>query len=185
MSFIHKPRGRRIHTRNIEVSTYEYDEKRLVVEGSLTDHSFQEYHLETGKKRLPGVIHGMVICMLVAISTLEIEDIDVEMPTIPREECAKTRESLLPVRGLKIIPGFTLKIRELIGGTKGCAHLTALLSSMAGAAVQGWGVYQLQNPIDFESKRAAMFQALVNTCRTWREDGPLVKEYQRLLHRTQ
>ena len=185
MSFTRSPGARKIHTRCVEVSTYEHDETHLIVEGSLIDRGFQEYHLETGEKRYPGIIHGMIIRLLVDISTLTIDDVDVEMPTIPRDECAETKVSLDPVKGLTITSGFTLKIKELIGGTKGCAHLTALLSSMAGAAVQGWGVYQLQNPGDAESKRVAMFQAIVNTCRTWREDGPLVKEFRRLHGRAQ
>jgi len=53
MNLFGKPKGKKYHTRTIEVNTYEYDEQRLVVEGCLADQRLQEYHLATGEKRLP------------------------------------------------------------------------------------------------------------------------------------
>jgi hypothetical protein len=79
MSLFEKPRGKKYHTRTIEINTYEYDEQRLVVEGCLADHRLQEYHLATGEERPPGLLHQMIIHMLVNKTTLEIEDLHVEM----------------------------------------------------------------------------------------------------------
>lgn len=38
MNFFGKPEGRKIHTRDIKLSTYEYDNERLVIEGSRWIH---------------------------------------------------------------------------------------------------------------------------------------------------
>jgi hypothetical protein len=177
MGTMTKEKGNKVHTRSIEINTYEHDDQHLVVEGCLMDKRTGEYFLISGEKRPPGMIHHMVIHMLVNISTLTIEDIEAEMPTVPREECLETIESLAPVKGMRIASGFTLKVKELIGGIKGCSHLQALLISMAPAAIQGFGAYQSQKPSGYGSNLPLIIRFLINTCRPWRENGPLVKQH--------
>jgi hypothetical protein len=171
MSLFGKPRGKKYHTRTIEVNTYEYDDQRLVLEGCLTDHRFQEYHSAKGEKRSPGILHQMIIHLLVKKETLEIEDLHVEMPVVPREECLETINSLMPAKGLKITGGFTSKIKALVGNGKGCQHLVALLTSMGSSSIQGYAAYKLQGSPKFISDMIGM---LVDTCWAWRAEGPMV-----------
>jgi hypothetical protein len=172
MSLFGKPKGKKYHTRTIEVDTYEYDEQRLVVAGCLTDHRWQAFHLATGEKRSPGILHQMIIHLLVSKKTLEIEDLHVEMPAVPREECLETINSLATVKGLRITGGFTAKVKALVGNGKGCNHLVALLTSMGSSAIQGYAAYRLQKSSGFITDMLSM---LTNTCWTWREGGPLIK----------
>ncbi|MCX5852535.1 MAG: DUF2889 domain-containing protein [Deltaproteobacteria bacterium] len=172
-----KSKGKRIHTRTIELNTYEYDDQRLVIEGSLTEKRLYEYHLATGEKKPAGIIHHMIIRWLVNMSTFIIEDIEVEMPAIPHKECLETITSLAPIKGMRIAGGFTLKAKELVGGVRGCSHLMALLISMAPAAVQGYATYHSQKPAGFGPLMTEVLQFLVNSCRPWREGGPLIKKY--------
>jgi hypothetical protein len=171
MDLFGKPKGKKYYTRAIEVNTYEYDEQRLVVEGCLTDHRLQEFYLATGEKRSPGILHQMIIHLLVNKTTLEIEDLHVEMPAVPREECLETSNSLETVKGLKITSGFTSRVKTLVGSGKGCQHLLALLTSMGSSAIQGYAAYKLQESPRFISD---MIPMLVNTCWTWRAEGPLI-----------
>ena len=171
MDLFGKPKGKKYHTRTIEVNTYEYDEQRLVVEGCLTDHRLQEFYLATGEKRSPGILHQMIIHLLVNKTTLEIEDLHVEMPAVPREECLETSNSLETVKVLKITSGFTSRVKTLVGSGKGCQHLLALLTSMGSSAIQGYAAYKLQESPRFISD---MIPMLVNTCWTWRAEGPLI-----------
>jgi hypothetical protein len=171
MNFFEKPAGKKYHTRTIEVNTYEYDEQRLVVEGCLTDHRLQEYYKVTGEKRPPGILHQMIIHLLVGKTTLEIEDIHVEMPAVPNAECPKTINSLEHVRGLRIAGGFTLKVKALVGRGRGCSHLVALLTAMGSSAIQGYAAHKLQGPAGFTPD---MIQMLTDTCWAWRADGPLI-----------
>ncbi|MGD0275257.1 MAG: DUF2889 domain-containing protein [Syntrophales bacterium] len=177
MNIPEKTKSDKIHTRSIEINTYEYNDQHLLVEGSLTDRRTNEYFLITGEKEPPGIIHHMVIRMLVNISTLTIDDIEVEMPTVPRGECLETINCLAPVRGMRIASGFTLKVKELVGGIKGCSHLLALLTSMAPAAIQGYGAYQSQKPAGYGPNLPLIIKFLINTCWPWREDSPLVKQH--------
>jgi hypothetical protein len=171
MSLFGKPHGKKYHTRTIEVNTYEYDEERIVVEGCLTDHRLQEFHLATGEKRSAGILHQMIIHLLVNKTSLEIEDLHVEMPAVPREECLETINSLEPIKGLRISRGFTSRVRALVGSGKGCNHLVALLTSMGSSTIQGYAAYKLQESPRFISD---MINMLVDTCWTWRGEGSLM-----------
>ena len=171
MSFFEKPNGKKYHTRTIEVNTYEYDEQRLVVEGCLTDHRLQEYHLATGEKRSPGLLHQMIIHMLVNKTTLEIEDLHVDMPAVPRDECLETINSMDAVKGLRIARGFTSRVKALVGSGEGCNHLVALITSMGSSTIQGYAAYKMQDSPRFISDMTHMLE---NTCWTWRKEGPLM-----------
>jgi hypothetical protein len=113
----------------------------------------------------------MTIHLLVNKTTLEIEDLHVEMHAVPREECLETSNSLETVKGLKITSGFTSRVKTLVGSGKGCQHLLALLTSMGSSAIQGYAAYKLQESPRFISD---MIPMLVNTCWTWRAEGPLI-----------
>lgn len=172
MSLLGKPKGKKYHTRAIEVNTYEYDEQRLAIEGCLTDHRFQEYHRATGEKRSPGIVHQMIIHLLINTTTLEIEDLHVEMPVVPFEECLETISSLEPVKGLRIIRGFMSKVKTLVGSGNGCQHLLELLTAMGPSTVQGYAAY---NDHKFPSFILDKINMLVNTCWTWRAEGSFMK----------
>lgn len=168
-------KGKKIHTRNIEPTTYDYDGQRIIVEGFLKDDRFQESSLVTGEKYPSGVIHHMSIRLLVNCSNLVIEDIDVDLISVPREVCRETLECLAPVRGMIITRGFTAKVKKIAGGKRGCTHLVELLLAMAPAAIQGFAAYQVQKPSGPDKEHLNMMKMyLVNTCYVWREDGPLI-----------
>lgn len=165
----------KLHARNIEVTTYDFDGQRIIVEGFLKDDRFHESNLVTGEKFPPGVIHHMSIRLMVNCSNLVIEDIDIDLISVPREVCRETLECLAPIRGLTITRGFTSKVKKIAGGVKGCTHLVELLLSMAPAAIQGFAAYQAQKPSGLEKDQLNMMSMyLVNTCHAWRENGPLI-----------
>ena len=183
MQSIWKSKGEKLHSRKIEVTTYDYDEQRMIVEGSLKDDRFQESHAITGEKFPSGVIHHMAIRLLVNCSTLLIENIDVDLISVPREVCRETIDCLAPIKGLTITKGFTAKVKKLAGGKRGCTHLVELILAMAPAAIQGYATYQSRKQAVFDPDRAKMIlQFLVNTCHVWREDGPFVEMFKKKLN---
>lgn len=183
MLSIGKSKGKELHARNIQVTTYDYDDQKIIVEGFLKDDRFQESYMMTGEKLPGGVIHHMSIRLLVNCSSLLIEDIDVDLISVPRESCRETINCLAPIKGLIITKGFTAKVKTLIGGKKGCAHLMELLLAMAPAAIQGYAAHQSKRPAVFDSDRAKIIlQFLVNTCHVWREGGPFVEKFKTMLN---
>lgn len=176
MQAIWNTKGEKLHTRNIEISTYEYDGERIIVDGVLKDDRFQDTYALTGETFPRGVIHHMCIRLLVNCSNLLIEDIDVDLTAVPREFCRETTECLAPVKGLTITRGFTSKVKKLAGGSKGCIHLLELLLAMAPAVFQGVAAHQSRKPSGVDSEHAKLIlKYLINTCHAWREDGPFVE----------
>lgn len=179
--------GTKAHERRITVSTFEAGRDFVIVEGRLVDDRLNEYHLVTGEKRPPGEIHHMVVRLLVDATAFTIEDVEVELVRTPREECRELRESLEVIRGERIARGFSRRMRDLLGGTRGCTHLLTLLLDMGPAALQGIFSSRARNPIDAVSMlgdptRTEFFLAtLLDTCRVWRKDGPAMKRLRRLI----
>ena len=181
-----KSKKEKIHRRNIEVTTYEYDGQRIIVEGFLLDERFHESRIVTGEKFPPGVIHHMAIRLLINCSSFVIEDIDADLISVPRDFCREVLECLAPIKGMVLTKGFTAKAKKLVGGSKGCTHLLELLLAMAPAAVQGYGSYQEKKPEVFDPAYEKMaLQFFINTCHAWREGGPIVEKLKKRLNMKQ
>ena len=115
----------KIHTRHIQCATYKCSPDTFIVEGVLKDDRLAESYGPFGKLRPPGTVHHMIIRMQVKGPELVIEDIEVEMPTLPNEFCIETIKCLEPIKGMRIASGFTSRVKNLVGGVKGCVHLVA------------------------------------------------------------
>lgn len=177
-----KTKGEKIHSRTIEINTYKHDGRRILVEGFLKDERIQESYALSGDTFPAGIIHHMAIRLLVNCSDLLIEDIDVDLLTVPREPCRETINSLAAIKGLTITKGFTSKVKKFAGRNKGCIHLVELILAMAPAVFQGAAAHQFQKTSGFDSDQAVkVFQSVVNTCHAWREDGPLVEMFKKKL----
>ena len=67
-----------------------------------------------------------------------------------------------------------MKAKKVIGGTKGCAHLTSLVIAMGESAVQGyWTAYGMERGrVGLPEQTLKKF---INTRHLWKEDGPIIK----------
>lgn len=177
MSIMEKALGDKIHTRQISLATYPADNGGIIVEGSLKDDRSVGVYVATGEKKPPGTIHHMVVRLLIGQPGLTIQEIEVDMLTVPREQCFETEESMQRLKGMQIKSGFTAKVKELIGGNKGCAHLTELVTSMAQEVVQGYYTFVAQHSsVSTSEKSKKGFSSFItDTCYVWRKDGPVIK----------
>ena len=73
----------KIHTRKFDIAIYEGSDDSIIVEGILKDDRLMESYRLTGECMPPGTIHHMIIRIEVRGPHLVIEDIEVEMPTVP------------------------------------------------------------------------------------------------------
>lgn len=167
-----------LHSRNIHIDSYIYDQDAIALEGRLTDDRRNQVHNLFGEARPPGTVHDLVIRMIVRGPKLLIEDLEVEMLTVPNPDCREALASLLPLKGESITAGFTAKVHRLVGGIKGCAHLVALSRAMASAAVQGaWAALSSRPPAERKLNKRHL-RSVINTCHLWRSDGPLIQKAQ-------
>ena len=180
-------RKEKIHTRGMHMTTYAVDAETVLVEGVLRDERVRSaFSLAAGGKMLPpGVVHHMTIRILVRGPDLRIEGVDVEMSTVPTEDCRETRQTLQALVGRRIEPGFSEWVKKTLGGPRGCAHLNVLLLAMASAAVQGFWAHRAGRPVAMEEVEEAILDPryLLDTCWLWRRDGPRVRDLGRKLGR--
>jgi len=173
-----------IHNRNMDILTYTCeDESSIIVEGRLKDDRLVDYYIVDGDQNPPGTIHQMVIRMLVKGPALNISDIEAEILDAPREQCPEIACSVEKIKGMNIAPGMTEKVKKILGGVNGCAHLTHLLLTMASAAVQGYWTNRAQHPIPKPKPDDPIIQFLLDTCHVWRKDGPLVEKMKLLIEK--
>jgi len=174
MNLVGQCKDRKIHSRSIEISTYEYDEEHIVVEGILKDDLLIPIYV-SGKEKQPHSPHHMMIQLLIECSSLTIKDINVEMPTIPYEWCNETSGSLDPIKGLKIAPGFTSKVKKILRESKRCLHLTTLLLAIVSTVMQGYWTYNARKPSSGGVPSEMIDHYLIDTCWVWRINGPRIK----------
>lgn len=176
-------KGAPVHERRLELRTYPLDNDQLIVEGWLKDDRLiQGYHLN-GKLREPGAVHRMCVRMLIGGWPVTILDAEAEMPQTPHELCPTTLDSVKKIIGLQIVSGYSEKVSHLIGGVRGCNHMTHLIVVMGTAALHGyWTHYSRErHPIPRSLDEFMGLSSLVNSCALWGEDGPIMQEIRTVL----
>jgi len=162
-----------VHTREISMRTFNLGGHYIVVEGRLVDHRYQPRRIKTSEES--ELVHHMVIQLKVKGPRMLIEQAEAKMPHHPREKCPEMLPWIRNLEGLEIAPGYSMKVKKVIGGTKGCAHLTSLIIAMGESAVQGyWSAYGMERRK--MGLREQTIKKFINTCHLWKEDGPIVKE---------
>jgi hypothetical protein len=163
---------RLVHTRDISMRTSDLGNHYILVEGSLVDHGYRLRQTEVPKE--PELVHHMVMQLKVKGPEMLIERAEATMPHHPREECPEVLPWIRNLEGLEIAPGYTMKVKKVIGGIRGCAHLTSLVIAMGESAVQGyWAAYGAER--SKTGLREQTIKKFINTCYLWKEDGPIIK----------
>lgn len=110
-----------------------------------------------------------------------ITEITATMPAVPLEEC---REALCAVEGLRgeaIKPGFSDRVKALVGSRWGCTHLASLIMNMGNVSVQGRAAFVRKNFNEAQAAQRLEENAgqlgLLDSCVCWREDGPVVRRW--------
>ncbi len=170
----------RVHSRNISIDCYETEEGNLFVEASLADERYVPFFLYTGNRvHEPGVIHGMRARMTLRVPDLLILDAESDMPTVPVDECVEARDTIRRLVGMRIRSGFTNEVREKLGKTAGCQHLTNLVMTMSSGAVQGlWTILSRLREGGEPPRRHLDPTLLLDSCWLWRSNGPLAERLQ-------
>ena len=102
----------------------------------------------------------------------------------PHNICHEVLDNYQCLVGLRIGPGWNRKVKELLGGIKGCTHLVELLGPMATVAFQTTAsdtAKKMARKIDpslypEQQTESAQKPFVLNSCHTWNSDGPAVEE---------
>lgn len=171
-----------IHERRITIKTQETGENRIRIEGTLTDERFCHSFLYSIMNFIkPGRVHRIIVMMELTLPDLMIEKAEAKMQTVPVGMCREAGDVVTQLIGLRMTRGFTNRIREIMGGRKGCLHMTNLILSMSAAAMQGSYAYYTRVREDGRIKSPDFDGSIIlNSCHIWREGGPFASRLEEM-----
>jgi hypothetical protein len=172
-----------VHERKMDFRTYPLEDGRLIVEGWLRDEQLVPGYYWDGNARPERVVHSMGARLLVEGWPPAILEVEAEMDVIPHEACPTAMESVKEIIGLSISSGYSEEIRRRLGGPKGCAHLTHLITALGPAVLHGYWTQKSRTPpqVPKSLDEIAGLSILINSCRLWSEDGPFLRKIKETL----
>ncbi|MEZ5375684.1 MAG: DUF2889 domain-containing protein [Acidimicrobiales bacterium] len=176
-----EPTGTLIHDRTYDVAAYREGPDRLRLRGKVHDQKSPGIYIEDDPDPLS--VHQMEVDLLLDFPAMTILEVAVEMQTTPHRGCTAIEPDYQQLVGMSIARGFARKVKDTLGGPKGCTHIGALLQAMAPVAIQSsWSMRSLAVredpsavPVSFtadDRMRAMAFN--LNTCHIWDEEGEQV-----------
>ena len=178
------PTRRHVHTRSIRAEVYARDDGLWDVEAELVDTKAKDVRLPTGLRRVGEPIHHMRL--VVTIDTqFEVVGAEAHSLSVPYPGfCGAIEPDYRRLVGLNLMKGFRRAVRERLGGTAGCTHMTELTDVLPTAVVQGFAgeVLKTRDTADAASSSSSSpegdqkpFQ--LDRCHALRTDGPAVAEF--------
>ncbi|HET6264270.1 MAG TPA: DUF2889 domain-containing protein [Usitatibacter sp.] len=135
-----------LHRRSIEIQGYKREDGLYDVEGHLVDTKPYDFKLAAGLRPAGEPIHDMWLRITVD-RNLNIVDAAAAMDGMPYVDyCGTIVPAYRQLVGLAIRPGYHQRVKELLGGVRGCSHITELAGALATAAFQTMAGQRLQDP---------------------------------------
>ena len=125
-----------LHTRTIELRGFRRADGLYDIEGHLVDTKPFDFKLAAGLRPAGEPIHDMWLRITVD-RELVIVDAAASTDAMPYVgDCDQITPAYMKLVGLAIRPGYTQRVKELLGGVRGCTHITELAGALATAAFQ-------------------------------------------------
>lgn len=174
-----------VHTRRYETRVYQVSAEELLVRAAVSDTKPPGLYIQGDPEPLE--IHQMQVELRVAYPGLVITAARVVFETHPHTDCPLIANSYARLVGLSITRGFSARVRELFGGSRGCTHTNALLQAMAPAVVQSVWSLAVRHGTTMGGRRSELTPAEreqriagnLNTCHVWAADGVHVDKLRR------
>ncbi len=180
---------RKIHTREICCEAFFREDGLWDIEGRIVDSKTYDFANRDrgGTIKAGEALHDMSLRITVD-EQLQIHHAEAVTDASPFNICPEIADSYAKLVGLRIGSGWRQQLRERVGGTAGCTHLTDLLAPMATTAVQAMKSGSRKALDTQSSKRqppkqpprrdtAAGASKIINRCYALSESGPVVREF--------
>ncbi len=177
------PKSRQhLHSRKIEMEGYYRDDGLFDFEARLVDTKTYTYEApRTGLVGSGYPVHDMSLRLGVD-HTLTVREVEAVMNVQPYQVCSNVLGNFQKLVGLQMGPGWSKRVRKVIGGVNGCTHIGDLLGPLATVAFQTMGgdyVEDLMAKHRSEEELACEEEAMplmINGCHAWDISGEIVKE---------
>lgn len=170
-----------LHERRLTIDGFEREDGLYDLEGRIVDTKTYAYDSDWHGRVEPGTpVHDMSIRLTIdnRMKVHGVETVTDRSPFPPCHEAAVNYEALV---GLTIGPGWTRALRQRVGGTAGCTHITELLSQVATVAFQTMVKKRQEQSrkrtVDGVSDQSRARPMMIGACHAFAVDGPVVKRY--------
>jgi hypothetical protein len=124
------------HTRRVRYEGYKRVDGLWDIEAHLLDTKNHDFQLKTGVRRAGQAVHDMWLRVTIDKS-FTILDAQASMDAVPYPGgCETIPPAYKKLIGLNLVRGFRKRVWEVLGGIKGCTHLTEMLNGLPTAAIQ-------------------------------------------------
>lgn len=166
-----------LHNRQVHCEGYIRDDGLIEIEAYMVDTKPFDFPNKDrgGFIRAGEALHG-ISARITFDDTMKIVHAEATLDYTPYDYCKIIAPVFNQLVGVVIGTGWRGRIREVMGGIKGCTHLTELLGPMATTAYQT--MVSVKNPnTDHDSTNLGIRQAprFINTCHSHAKDSPVVK----------
>ena len=159
------------HTRRVRYEGYKRADGLWDIEGHLTDIKNHDYRLKTGVRRAGQPVHSMWLRLTIDRG-FNIVDALASSEAVPYPGgCEGAAPAYRALVGLNLLKDFRRKARELLGGVRGCTHLTEMLGGMPTAAIQSFAGEMKEEQDDgskpFQLDHCLALETSTETVRRW------------------
>ena len=184
-----KPREH-LHTRNVECRGYERADGLWDIEGHIVDTKTYAFDNSWRGHVTPGTpVHEMWIRLTID-DRMVIQDVEAATDAGPFRVCPDITPNFKRLQGERIGPGFTKRVRELVGGRNGCTHIVEMLGQVATTGFQTLVRKRVRDDRANKEARAKAVDAqpsdppppprkkpmIIDTCHALSSEGEIVKK---------
>jgi hypothetical protein len=158
------------HTRRVRYEGYRRADGLWDIEAHLTDVKNHDFQLKTGVRRAGLAVHDMWLRVTIdrAFNVVAAQACSDAVPY--PGACETIAPAYKALVGLSLIKDFRRKTRELLGGVRGCTHLTEMLAGLPTAAIQTFAGEQREEREDgrkpFQLDQCHALETTTETVRT-------------------
>ncbi|HEX4885162.1 MAG TPA: DUF2889 domain-containing protein [Casimicrobiaceae bacterium] len=161
-----------LHLRAIEMRGYRRADGDYEIEGRITDTKTRPIHPPGRAAPMPAgtPVHDMWI-RLVVDEHLAIKDVLAVTDSGPYADCPHAAAALQSLRGARIGPGWTARVKAMLG-REACTHLVELLIPLATAAYQTLAHVRMARADELDANGRPV---RIDSCYAYADDRDLVR----------
>jgi hypothetical protein len=124
------------HTRRVEHAGYRRDDGLWDIEAHLVDAKPQDYWLSSGTRAAGVPVHDMRVRITIDRHCNVVAAVAVTDGAPYDGHCSSIGPDYAKLVGLNLMHGFRKALRDRLGGTLGCSHLSELVAQLPTIAMQ-------------------------------------------------
>src|SRR5262249_43539013 len=119
-------------------------------------------------------VHDMWIRLTIDTDFL-VHDIVAVTDAGPYRVCPDITPRFAAIKGERIVAGWHVRTKQLLGGTNGCTHLVEMRGAMGTVASQTLWPFKSRDKKEDGSAQPQRRPRLIDTCHAYASDGEIVK----------